>query len=265
MLDTPVQSRNLGVLMNSRYTTVFYVLLAAAQVVLTGTAAASVKLAATRVIYDASLRERTLQFTNQDDGPSVMQVWIDSGSEQSTPQTADAPFIVSPPVFRIEPKAGQTVRLVFTGTSLPQDRETVFYLNTLQIPSVSAAYAGQNQMLVMLRNRLKLFYRPAGIEGRAQDAHRKLTFRLLAGARGARIAVGNGSGYYVSLVDGALTCGAHAATFAADMVAPRTEAQWDVEGDCPAGAAQASVKIHYVDDYGAIRPAEYPVSPAGAK
>ncbi|RQH05493.1 fimbrial biogenesis chaperone [Paraburkholderia dinghuensis] len=251
--------------MNSRYSTFFSALIVAAQVAIMGTAAASVKLPATRVIYDASLRERALQFTSQDDGPSVMQVWVDSGDEKSTPKTADAPFIVTPPVFRIEPKAGQTVRLVFTGANLPQDRESVFYLNTLQIPSVNAAYADQNQMMVMLRNRLKLFYRPAGIEGGVQDAYKKLTFSLLAGAKGTRIAVSNGSGYYMSLVDAALTCGAHAATFAADMVAPRAEAQWDVKGDCPAGTAQASVKIHYVDDYGAIRPAEYPVSPAGAK
>jgi len=239
--------------------------LAAAGSVLTGTASASVTLPGTRVIYDANLSERSLQFTNGDTAPSVMQVWVDSGDERSTPKTADAPFVVAPPIFRIEPKAGQTVRVVFTGKDLPQDRESVFYLNTLQIPSINAAHADQNQMLVMLRNRLKLFYRPAGIEGRPQNAHEKLSFRLQGSGNGTRITASNGSGYYLSLVGGTLTCGARTSTFAAGMVAPRADAQWDVQGTCPANAADIRMNVRYVDDYGAVRQADYPVGTGSAK
>jgi len=253
-----------------RHLNVLPPLLAATGAALTGTAAASVTLPNTRVIYDASLRERTLQFSNPDDGPSVMQIWVDSGDEHSTPATADAPFVVTPPIFRIEPKSGQTVRLVFVGNALPQDRESVFYLNTLQIPSVNAAYADQNQMLFMLRNRLKIFYRPSGIEGRPQNAYEKLTFRLddvtgNAGGGHTRIAVDNGSGYHVTLVGGTLACGVHTATFAAGMIAPRAHAQWDVTGDCPAGANEVHAKVHYVDDYGAVRETGYPVTARGAR
>jgi fimbrial chaperone protein len=116
--------------------------------------------------------------TSIDESGTDYLYWVDSGDPESTPQNADAPFIVTPPVFRINPKAGQTVRLVFTGKDLPQDRESVFYLNTLEIPSLNSAYAGQNQMLVMLRNRLKVFYRPPGIEGSARKAPKQLSFHL---------------------------------------------------------------------------------------
>ena len=239
--------------------------LAAAGSVLTGTASGSVTLPGTRVIYDASLSERSLQFTNGDNAPSVMQVWVDSGDERSTPKTADAPFVVAPPIFRIEPKAGQAVRLVFTGKDLPQDRESVFYLNTLQIPSISAANADQNQMLVLLRNRLKIFYRPAGIEGRPQNAHDKLAFDLRDSGNGTRITASNGSGYYLSLVGGTLICGARTSALPAAMVAPRTDVQWDVRGNCPANATEIRVKVRYVDDYGAVRQAEYPVGTGSTK
>jgi len=239
--------------------------LAAAGAFLPGVASGSVTLPGTRVIYDASLRERSLQFTNGDNAPSVMQVWVDSGDERSTPKTADAPFVVAPPIFRIEPKAGQTVRLVFTGKDLPQDRESVFYLNTLQIPSISAANADQNQMLVLLRNRLKIFYRPAGIEGRPQNAHEKLALHRQGGGNGTRITASNGSGYYLSLVGGTLTCGARTSTFAAGMVAPHADAQWDVPGNCPANATDIRVKVRYVDDYGAVREADYPVGAGSTK
>lgn len=194
-----------------------------------------------------------------------MQVWVDSGDEHSTPNTADAPFVVAPPIFRIEPKAGQAVRLVFTGKDLPQDRESVFYLNTLQIPSIGAANADQNQMLVLLRNRLKIFYRPASIEGRPQNAHEKLAFRLQVVGTGSQIIASNGSGYYLSLVSGTLTCGARTSTFPAGMIAPRADAQWDMQGNCPANAAEIRMKVRYVDNYGAVRQAEYPVSTGSTK
>ncbi|TDN61352.1 molecular chaperone [Paraburkholderia sp. BL10I2N1] len=238
---------------------VYRVMLAATCAAQIGSACASVIMPGTRVIYDGNAREQSLQFTNQDDGPSVMQVWVDSGNAQSTPDTADAPFLVTPPIFRIEPKAGQTVRLVFTGKDLPQDRESVFYLNTLQIPSKNAAYADQNQMLVMLRNRLKLFYRPAGIEGSAQKAQQQLTFRIGKQDKSERVTANNSSGYYISLLDGSVTCGTHTATFTADMLAPHSEAGWSVKGECPLEGATPSLKIKYVDDYGAVRESEYAV------
>ncbi|QBR01227.1 molecular chaperone [Paraburkholderia pallida] len=230
-----------------------------------GSASASVVMPATRVIYPADAREQTVQFTSQNDSPSVMQIWVDSGDPESTPQTADAPFIVTPPVFRINPKAGQTVRLVFTGKALPQDRESVFYLNTLEIPSINRAYADQNQMLVMLRNRLKVFYRPAGIVGSAQKAHEQLSFQLEREAGTWRVSANNGSGYYISLTDGRIVSGSQAASFTPSMVAPHAAQSWKVESARINESAPLRVKVKYVDDYGAIRDAEYPLTVTAGK
>ncbi|OLL31340.1 pilus assembly protein [Burkholderia sp. SRS-W-2-2016] len=221
-----------------------------------GSAAASVVIPHTRVIYSGDAREQSLQFTNEDDSPSVMQVWIDSGDPNSTPEKADAPFVVTPPVFRIEPKAGQMVRVMFTGSALPQDRESVFYLNTLQIPSQRAEYADKNQMLILLRNRLKLFYRPTGIAGNAADAPGKLTFRVDAKRGAPQLAVSNPAGYYVTVLSGTVTCGATSATFKGDMLSPRGDATWPLSGGCANASQARSVSIEYVDDYGAIRKLE---------
>ncbi|CAB3809325.1 putative fimbrial chaperone YadV [Paraburkholderia caffeinitolerans] len=223
-------------------------------------ASASVVMPATRVIYAADAHEQTMQFTSQNDSPSVMQIWVDSGNPESTPQTADAPFVVTPPVFRINPKAGQTVRLVFTGKALPQDRESVFYLNTLEIPSINRAYADQNQMLVMLRNRLKVFYRPAGIAGSAQKAPEQLSFHLESEAGTWRIHANNASGYYISLVEGSLVSGSQVANFTPSMIAPHSGQSWKVELARLNDSAAVRVKVKYVDDYGATRDAEYPLT-----
>ncbi|WP_233861917.1 fimbrial biogenesis chaperone [Paraburkholderia adhaesiva] len=226
---------------------------------------AAVSMIGTRVIYDARSQGQTLSFNNPDSAPSVMQVWVDSGNEKSTPETADGPFVVTPPIFRIDPGAGQTVRLLFTGKELPQDRESVFYLNTLQIPSLNPATAEQNQMLVMVRNRLKIFYRPPGIEGSPARAVDRLTFRVNGQDKDRRVDANNASGYYVSVANGSLTCGSHTAPLRAVMFAPRSETALSLEGDCPLDATPIRVKIRYIDDHGAVRDAEFPVAAHGTQ
>jgi fimbrial chaperone protein len=251
--------------MSRLYSTVFSAIIAISIAVGAESAFGSVILPHTRVIYDASAPERTLQFTNPDGTPSLMQVWIDAGDPQSTPKTANAPFVVTPPIFRIEPKAGQTVRIAFTGKDLPQDRESLFYLNTLQVPSVNASQADRNQMTVMLHNRLKLFYRPSAIEGSAQNAHEKLSFRIGGKHAVEHIAADNASGFYVSLVAGRLTCGAHEAAFEPEMLAPRSGMEWRVKGNCPLDGTAIRVTVRYVDDYGAVRDADYPATVSDGK
>ncbi|KAG8155458.1 fimbrial biogenesis chaperone [Burkholderia catarinensis] len=220
-------------------------------------AAASVVMTNTRVIFAGNAKEQNLQFTNPDDSPSVMQVWVDAGDAESTPDTADAPFLVNPPIFRIEPKTGQTARLIFVGRDLPQDRESIFYLNSLQIPSLDAAYANQNRMLVMLRNRIKVFYRPATIEGSPETAPDKLVLRLDRHDDKTRVVLDNPTGYFVSVLGGSATCGTQVATFTADMVAPRSSARWMLNGACLPGPDAAKITIRYVNDYGAIDTHEY--------
>ncbi len=66
--------------------------------------------------------------------PSLTQVWVDDGRVQNQPEKDAAPFIVLPPIVRIEPGKGQSWRLVFNGSRLPQDRESLFWFNLLDIP-----------------------------------------------------------------------------------------------------------------------------------
>ncbi|WP_246019963.1 fimbrial biogenesis chaperone [Limnobaculum zhutongyuii] len=64
---------------------------------------ASVIMNGNRIIYPASAKEKTLQFTNQDPHPNLVQIWLDINNPRSTPTTADAPFVATPQVFRMEP------------------------------------------------------------------------------------------------------------------------------------------------------------------
>lgn len=46
---------------------------------------------------------------------------------------------------------------------LPNNKESLFYLNVLDIPPNNPANAGKNVIKFAMQNRIKLFYRPSGI------------------------------------------------------------------------------------------------------
>ncbi len=92
-------------------------------------ARASVVVTGTRVIYPGEAREKTVQLSNRDAFPNVVQAWVDIDAPDAPPDQADAPFLVNPAVFRMAPDSGQTLRIVYTGQGLPGDRESLFHLN----------------------------------------------------------------------------------------------------------------------------------------
>jgi len=166
---------------------------------------ASVVMVNTRVVFHAENKDQTLQFNNKGTTPYLVQVWLDQGNDKSTPTTADAPFIVTPQVFRINPNAGQTARLLYTGDDqYAKDRESIFYLNFQQIPAVSQSTADQNKLIMTLHSRLKVFYRPKTIVGNVEAMPKKWTYTLQQQTKGSTVTVHNPTGYYANLTTATL-------------------------------------------------------------
>ena len=80
-----------------------------------------VQISGTRVIYPANAREVTLELTNKGSTPSLVQVWIDAGDRRIRPGAEALPFLVTPPITRIEAQRGQSLRLAYVGQGLPQE------------------------------------------------------------------------------------------------------------------------------------------------
>lgn len=236
-------------------------LLAGAALAFAQPSPASVVVVGTRVIYPGGAREQTLQLNNPDEAPSVVQVWIDNGNADSTPENAQAPFLVTPPVFRIEPHAGQMVRIVFTGGELPQDRESVFFLNTLQIPAFDPAEAERNRMLLLLRNRLKLFHRPAGLPGSAESAAEALRFGIARSGADWTLIADNGSAFHVSLIELRIVGEGLAIDLAPRMVAPKSSQSWRVESRADLAASARKILLRFVNDHGGDGKVELPLGP----
>lgn len=220
---------------------------------------ASVIVLGTRFVYPADARELNLQFSNQDNYPSVMQIWVDVDKPNASPEDADAPFVVTPPIFRIEPNSGQTARLIFTGAGLPLDRESLFYLNTLQIPPSMEAYKGENQVMLLLRNRMKIFYRPSKIIGKSEEVHSKIHFKVRREGQDWLLTGENPTGFHASLVSGNIQAGVQKWSFTPEMLKPFSEATWKIEnaGNLPDGILK--IMFTLMDDYGAEVAADYEV------
>ncbi len=64
---------------------------------------ASMVIDGTRIIFSGDKKEIAVRATNMGETPSLTQVWVDDGRVQNQPEKDAAPFIVLPPIVRIEP------------------------------------------------------------------------------------------------------------------------------------------------------------------
>jgi len=131
----------------------------------------------TRVIYPADSNGRTLLIANTNAWPVLVQTWVDQG--EGDPQQADAPFVVLPAIFRLEPSATEHLRILHTGAPLPTDRESLFWLNLYEVPPTDADDAADDEARLTLtfNTQLKVLYRPQGL-GAPDDLAAQLQFRL---------------------------------------------------------------------------------------
>ncbi len=213
---------------------------------------ASVVIAGTRVVYPAKEREVTVKLSNDGQTPALTQIWLDRGDPDAAPSTIDVPFTVTPPVARIDPGKGQAVRIIYTGEALPEDRESVFWFNLLEVPPKPGADASQANLLQMaFRTRIKLFFRPSSLKAAdAAAAPAQIRWSLVKQAGRDAIQAHNPTPYFVSFASVDVSGGGRTARFTeGGMVAPGETKAFALHGDVPSGSS-AKVSYHAINDYG---------------
>lgn len=225
-------------------------------------ASAGVVITGTRLVYPAGEREITVKLDNSGTAPSLVQAWVDSGDVASTPTQSTAPFMLSPPVFRIDPSKGQSMRLMFTGAVLPQDRESVFWLNVLEIPPKGEVAADANILQMAFRSRIKIFYRPESLTGTPTQAIEQVQWKLVPGSVAGSFALQarNPSAFYVSLIELAVVDGSRRESGEDGMVGPGETKLFAVPG-LKALSASATVEFKAINDYGALVPIKKQLQP----
>lgn len=136
---------------------------------------ASIVLYGTRVIFSGDETEATLKISNEGKLPSLVQSWLDTGDGDMAPEGIDVPFVIAPSLTRLEASDQQMLRIIHSGQPLIQDRESLFWINVLDVPpKTENAKGSQGSLALAFRTRIKLIYRPKGLPGEPKDAPEQL-------------------------------------------------------------------------------------------
>ena len=219
------------------------------------------RLTQTRIVFDATMKNAKVTLKN-----SSQQVYLIKADVMNTPegngQDTAPPFIVTPPMSRLEKESQNTLLIVGNGTkTLPTDHESVFYLSFLAIPATTKTDAPASDMTsaqvsVGIRNIIKLFYRPTGLPISVETASGKLTFRQID----RQIEVSNPTPYYLTLAQ--LSVDKHPVDIREHnpMIAPFSTQTYPIQN----AVTQAEWSV--ITDFGDMSPAhQAPISHGGSR
>jgi chaperone protein PapD len=204
----------------------------------------AITLDRTRAIYNGSQKSLSIILSNKNKHlPYLAQAWV----EDSNKQKVNSPFIILPPLQRIEPGESNQVRIESSAKidQLPQDRESIYYFNIREVPPKAEK---PNVMQIALQSKIKLFYRPKGLEVNSTDLiNNPWQNNLVLIKQNSNVIAKNPTAYYVTILTIRQSKnGPDAENFEAKMIAPFSEevlpvkAQWI--GDAPV--------VTYINDYG---------------
>ena len=214
---------------------------------------AGVVINGTRVVYPAGEKEVTIQLNNDSKLPSLVQSWIDHSDEKLNKEgNYPVPFVLVPPMSRVEPGKGQTLRILYTGEALPQDKETLFYLNVLDIPPKPAQESTDKSgdyLQISVRSRLKLFFRPKGLKISIEDAPEAVSWCVYKASGGKwLLKAKNATPYYITYREASLIDGKEYPIKEIDMLSPGSETDFSVAAI--KSLSNLSVRYTIVNDYG---------------
>jgi P pilus assembly chaperone PapD len=197
-------------------------------------ATASISLSGTRLIFDGKQNEASINVKN-DGGQDVMiQTWL----EKDEGDGDIPPFAVTPPLAKLKGGERQLLRIFYQGSGLPQDRESVFWLNVQEIPLV---VKGKNVLQLALLQRIKVFYRPAGLAQEPATAPILMTVKV----NNRHIELCNPTPYHINMVE--FKKDGH--NIDGEMIYPRKSLSLAM----PAGmSGNGAFSISLINDYGAV-------------
>lgn len=220
----------------------------------TSVAEAALVIRGTRIIYPAQEREVSIQLENKGKDPILVQSWLDLGDATVAPSDIQVPFTLSPPIVRLDGDKRQVVRMVYSGDVLPPDRESVFWINFLEVPPKAA---GDNYLQFTYRTRLKVFFRPQALTGEPALAPKKMQWRVVTENGQRYLEAQNPTPFFVSLFQAKLAAdGAKPVEVAVDMVKPFSSERFLIKRQAQAFKTGALLQFQAVSDFGGTIDAE---------
>lgn len=202
-------------------------------------AKAALILNETRVIYPEQFSQSSVKVENPGDLVFLAQAWIenDKGREEER-------FTVYPPLTRLNARSSTTLRIEkIDASKLPDDRETMMWLNVKEIPQSQPVT--KQQLVVAFKTKIKIFYRPKKIDPAMHNAMQKMAWHLAAG----KIIVTNPTPYHIVFNKVVVISASNKKTeINADMVNPFSTLTLSV----PVGLAAHAVDFNIINDFGGV-------------
>jgi len=140
-----------------------------------------IELGRTRVIYHGDATGAILDVSNAQDYPVLLESTVKNEDMKSA-----APFLVTPPLLRLEGGQRSKLRIVRTGGDLPADRETMQWLCAKAMPpkddsAEASPQAATIRVNVLVNECEKLLYRPQAIKGTPEAVADQLSWSITDG------------------------------------------------------------------------------------
>lgn len=202
---------------------------------------AAINVDRTRIVMSSSDKSLAITLTNESkDVPFLAQSWI----EEASGKRSETYLLALPPLQRIDGGKKAQVRIMALPgmTTLPKDRETLFYYNIREVPPKSEK---ANVLQIAMQSRLKLFWRPEAIK---KAANVRTEEQLTIERNAKELTIKNPTPYYITLgYLGADNKGSFPG-FDSIMVAPFSSQKFK------AGNFKGSeLSVGYIDDFGGLQ------------
>ena len=140
--------------------------------------------------------------------------------------------------------------MTYLNKPLPQDRESLFWFNVLEIPKKTANKDGesQNQLQLAFRTRIKLFFRPDGLKGSPADAMKQVKWSQTQQGNTLSVVGKNDSPYNVSISSATFKVGAKEYEIESKSITPFSSESMVVKG--LTNTTSGEVNYIAINDYG---------------
>lgn len=205
----------------------------------------SVIMTGTRIIYNESSKEKAIQFSNTGKTPYVVDISINDNKDTDINKEKNDIFIAIPQIFKIEPHAGQIIKLIKLADNLPNDKESVLYFNFSQIPATTEEQSSQNQLALLFNSQVKIFYRPKSIENKENTLN-----DLFVSKEKNRLKISNDSPFHIVIKEANLIYEKNKFIVAKSvMLSPKSVYFWDIPSKENKNSAK-EIEFEIINDYG---------------
>lgn len=213
------------------------------------TSLATIQINTTRVIFDESENEQTLEVANLGRKLALVQVWLSkNGTNDKMENTG---FIITQPIFKVKPEKAKVVRIIGSDDLkdlYPKDRETMLWLNFLDIPPENNK--SESTLNIAIHTKIKFFYLPSDVNIDRQEAGGKLIWRMENSNGDSYLIAKNNYPIYVSL--GSIILENNSVDMNSSFVSPFGESRFKLKNKV--AGESLNITYNYIDDLGAYIP-----------